>query len=557
MIVTELYDGQGLGNQLWCYVVTRVIATDKGYGFGIKSPEKFKGRSFMHLDFGSPVIGGMGPEGGPLKSLPQGITSYYQEKGTHHPENGADIRIHDADLEGVLDNTTIDGVMQDEAYIEHRKDEIREWLRVAPESDFREFSSDDICVINFRGGEFAGHEELFLTEKYWSDAMAAMRKINPSFRFIVITDDPRRAKKFFPELDVYHFDIGKDYAIIHRAKYLILSNSSFAWFPAWLSSDLKYCIAPKYWARHNISDGYWSCGYNMTKGWVYMDREGIVSDYDTCVREFEAYKAAHDLYPVEQITKNFLVISNYNRDLRWIPKFTDNYVIYDRSKNPTFPDTVDMSKVITSPNVGYNSYDYFSYIVDNYDNLPECVIFAKSWCFPRHVRREYFTRVMNNEYFTPLEDWKTHKTKFPISFFSPEGGFCEINNSWYFKHLAHKYFDNYNDFLRYVYKDPVIPLYTRFAPGGDYIVPKANILKLPKVLYQNLRLFMSHDPEPAETHMIERAMHTLWTSNFELNPKALVLLDEHSVPYLKALREHRSWKIRFISLLKKILLKIT
>ena len=41
MIVTEIYNGQGLGNQLWCYIVTRVIALDNGYDFGIKSPEKF------------------------------------------------------------------------------------------------------------------------------------------------------------------------------------------------------------------------------------------------------------------------------------------------------------------------------------------------------------------------------------------------------------------------------------------------------------------------------------------------------------------------------------
>ena len=36
MIVTEIYKGQGLGNQLWCYITTRVMAKDKGYNFGIQ-----------------------------------------------------------------------------------------------------------------------------------------------------------------------------------------------------------------------------------------------------------------------------------------------------------------------------------------------------------------------------------------------------------------------------------------------------------------------------------------------------------------------------------------
>ena len=84
-----------------------------------------------------------------------------------------------------------------------------------------------------------------------------------------------------------------DYRSLNNAKYLILSNSSFAWFPAWLNANLKYCIAPKYWARHNVSDGYWACGYNITKGWMYQDRESKLSDYDTCVRELAEYNKQH------------------------------------------------------------------------------------------------------------------------------------------------------------------------------------------------------------------------------------------------------------------------
>ena len=77
--------------------------------------------------------------------------------------------------------------------------------------------------------------------------------------------------------------------VIKNAKYLILSNSSFAWFPAWTSEKLKYCIAPKYWGRHNISDGYWSLGYNLTNGWMYQDRKGKLYTYDECHKELQEY----------------------------------------------------------------------------------------------------------------------------------------------------------------------------------------------------------------------------------------------------------------------------
>mgnify|MGYP003390832896 CR=1 FL=1 len=307
MVVTELYEGQGLGNQIWCYVVTRVIAKDKGYDFGIMHPENFKGLDFMDLDFGRPIIGGNGPEGERPFSLPEGVKYYYSEQKIVHPVSMADIRIYDKNLINVPDDTKIDGVMQDEQYILHRKNEIRGWLKIKNEYDCFDYSSEDICIINFRGGEFSRHKELYLTQKYWNDAVAQMQQIKKGLRFIVITDDIVNAKKFFPQYEVLHFNIGKDYSIIKNAYYLILSNSSFAWFPAWLSDNLKYCIAPKYWGRHNISDGYWSCGYNITSGWHYLDRDGKIFNYDSCVKEFTSYIEKHkDLFKTEESLNRYI-----------------------------------------------------------------------------------------------------------------------------------------------------------------------------------------------------------------------------------------------------------
>ena len=59
MLVTEFYKGQGLGNQLACYMTARVIALDRGFELGVMHPERFKGADFMSLDFGGTVIGGM------------------------------------------------------------------------------------------------------------------------------------------------------------------------------------------------------------------------------------------------------------------------------------------------------------------------------------------------------------------------------------------------------------------------------------------------------------------------------------------------------------------
>lgn len=288
MIITEIYNGQGLGNQLHCYVTTRVLAMDKGYDFGIMNPHKFKCLDFMDLDFGYPVVGGSGPEGGPPVELPQGIHNYFLEKDVRHP-NGSYIRNDDPELENIKDNTKLDGLFQSEDRIIHRKDEIKQWLKVKPGKENYQYSSDDICIINFRGGDRVGDPYFFLPYQYWVNAINRMMVINPKFKFIVITDDVRTAKTFFPSLDVYHFDIATDYSIIKNAKFLILSNSSFPYFATLCSDTIKFIIAPKYWGRYNISDGYWSLGCNIFRNYHYIDRENRIFSYDECKKEYEQY----------------------------------------------------------------------------------------------------------------------------------------------------------------------------------------------------------------------------------------------------------------------------
>ena len=132
--------------------------------------------------------------------------------------------------------------------------------------------------------------ELFLHKKYWMDGMKNMRKINPDMRFMIITNDTEAAEKLLPGIKAYNFDLAKDYSIIKNAKYLLLANSSFTYFPAFTSETVKCVIAPKYWARHNVSDGYWASEQNIYTGFNYMDRKGKLFTAEECRKELEEYK---------------------------------------------------------------------------------------------------------------------------------------------------------------------------------------------------------------------------------------------------------------------------
>lgn len=287
MIITEFYHGQGLGNQLAVYVTLRALALRNGYSFGFTGLENFgdrryndKGLYFMDLDLGESVDASK-------------ITNHYKEKelrlrtnaSNHDASIGCDIRLIDNKLLSIEDSTKIDGVLQGEGYFLQYRNELKDWLKVKPEHDCFDFCHDDICVINFR--DYRGNDELHLQRSYWVNAIKHMLNINPNMQFLVITESPEAAIEMLPELvdNTYHFDVGKDYSIIKNAKWLILSNSSFAIFPTLTSETVRMVIAPKYWARHNVSNGYWSCSNNIYKDWFYMDRDSKLFSYDECTRE--------------------------------------------------------------------------------------------------------------------------------------------------------------------------------------------------------------------------------------------------------------------------------
>lgn len=49
-------------------------------------------------------------------------------------------------------------------------------------------------------------------------------------------------------------------------------------------------IAPKYWARHNVSNGYWASEQNIYTGFEYLGRDGKLYDAQACREELETYR---------------------------------------------------------------------------------------------------------------------------------------------------------------------------------------------------------------------------------------------------------------------------
>lgn len=195
------------------------------------------------------------------------------------------------------------------------------------------------------------------------------------------------------------------------------------------------------------------------------------------------------------------IISRYNHDITPIlPYIGKDFVMYDRSEVP-------LENTIVVPNIGTDIMDKFTYIIDNYNNLPDVVCLIKANLF-KYITEEEFKLVKDNKTFTPLLT-KNHQTEQGISFYSEDGMYNEINNFWYLREHAPRNYGTVEELktlLRLRGKE-----YLKFAPGSNYIVPKENILQHSKEDYIKLRSFLEWSIYPGEAQLMERGLYYLWS----------------------------------------------
>lgn len=295
-----------IGNHMWYYSICRIVADKLGYEWGINpiaTHDYHSGMNqmyFMNIDFGKKVNQiGKDSNGLPLY---EGIINYYSDIPKAHVYNGDSclINMYDDNVFNISDNTRVHLISQSEDYLIERRQDVINWFSINKEyeksyidrmDEMGIILDENTCVINFRGGEYKSVINLIPAKSYWDNSISYMRLLNPNMKFLIITDDTNTASLYMPGIPSYHVDIGFDFYIVNKSKYLIIANSSFSWWAAWLNINSNLTIAPKYFGRYNVSNGYWSLGDSYSKQFSYMDRNGILTEYDLCKKEaLEFYK---------------------------------------------------------------------------------------------------------------------------------------------------------------------------------------------------------------------------------------------------------------------------
>lgn len=227
----KLANGGRLGNQL--FATASLIGIADTYGIELMLPEWEYSKYFQ-------------------RDVPRGTVNVEQlmsEKYFHYDPH----ILFDAIPEKNID---LKGYLQSEKYFEHSIEKVADIFRFKNEfvidclSQFPQAFEKQTIALHIRRGDYVGnHAYVNLSPLYYISALDEHFPDWRSMNLIFFSDDINYCKLHFGCLENAFFSEGKsdiqDLCLMSKCKNFILSNSTFAWWAAWLSGTYGKVIRPK------------------------------------------------------------------------------------------------------------------------------------------------------------------------------------------------------------------------------------------------------------------------------------------------------------------------
>ena len=207
-----------------------------------------------------------------------------------------------------------------------------------------------------------------------------------------------------------------------------------------------------------------------------------------------------------------IIVSRYNENIDWLSPEMHNCIIYNKG------DSLGISNEIMLPNVGRESETYLHYIITNYDNLSDVVIFTQG-NISDHIKGGYYVSSYINYLLHFKNDAIAHKKSRPTIINYHNKNDCgPFSKNWNITNGCYYLQDNYKNNVHISFSEwfmrniqPTYPEPLNVYHFGIFAVKKELILKKSLEYYKGLILEVNHHIDPAEGHFFERSWYYIFS----------------------------------------------
>ncbi len=215
------------------------------------------------------------------------------------------------------------------------------------------------------------------------------------------------------------------------------------------------------------------------------------------------------------------VISNFNLYPLSILDYFEKFVLYDQSTDKAIQNLVleNHPQTKITENSGHSISHYLKFIIENYYEMPQEIVFLKSNVVPRHIDKTTFDSFILRPGLFPIFHDAKFVDKPGIAYSLYPGLLLEKNNSWYCSQTESSFFHSYDELFAFLFSFSKHNSYNIFAPGANYRVPSSKILNYPIFFWELLHHIVTYRFFPQEAYIVERMLFVIFLGGSVLDSR--------------------------------------
>ena len=206
------------------------------------------------------------------------------------------------------------------------------------------------------------------------------------------------------------------------------------------------------------------------------------------------------------LNQTTIIVSRFNEDIEWIEVLKEKHNVIIFNKGSLLDNTISLE------NVGREAHTYVQYIIDNYNNLPEVVLFIQGNPFDHNITSQSFDQLINEaKIFGMSQNKALHNV----------GIFNAVSNFNIFVHCGKQVFPykvnekvlNFGEWFTHVtgMSFPQKPI--EWYIGACFAARKDMIQNVSIEIWRNILESLSYSIAPTTAHFMERSWYLLMSKD--------------------------------------------